>query len=156
MCKDDPNLNVQISCYICCLLIIQINQNSILIFWSHNDTPPPPTHLLFWPFLNCFHWAPIIKDNKGLIQQPPFNSSSSKYKQVESARGNEERVTEMKWTWDYKENREPAVKVWLGSHRLTKDFQHLSWLLARWWESGLQGWGTSTWGERNKQVNDRK
>lgn len=139
MCKDDPTLNVHVSCYICCLLRIQINQNSILIFWSHNDTPPPI--LLFWPFLNCFHCAPIIKDNKQLIQQPPFNSSSSKNKQEGTARGNKERVTEMKWTWDYRENTEPPVKVWLGSHRLTKDFQHLGWLLARWCESQGSGGG---------------
>lgn len=40
-CKDDPHLNKQISFHICCLLRIQINQNSILILCSRNDTPSP-------------------------------------------------------------------------------------------------------------------
>lgn len=71
----------------------------------------------------------------------PFNSLSSKSKQEGTARGNKERVTEMKWAWDCREDTEPAVKVWLGSHRVTKHFQHLGWLLARWCKSQGSGGG---------------
>lgn len=56
--------------------------------------------------------------------------------------GNEERVAEMKWTRDCRENTEPAVKVRLGPHRRTKDFHHLNWPLSRWCKSqGPEGGG---------------